>query len=281
MSYIHDLPRPKMWRDQAPAAYAGGVVMSEDGRLTWRVSNQGMPETAAAHNLLDASSPKAARVLYVAGFGRGVFKSTDGGRKWTPKNDGLSQKDPFAWRLAQAPDGALYLAVARRGDDGRVGNDGDDALYRSVDAADHWNKISSPGGLNGPYGIAIDPHDPSRLYLAAWGRKGRDRASSGGTWISTDGGATWRNTLFRDQFIYDVTIDPRTPTALYACGFSSSASRSEDRGDTWRRIRGFNFKWGRRVIPDQWIPPKSMSPPTAAACSTARRRMISALRKML
>jgi len=68
--------------------------------------------------------------------------------------------------------------------------------------------------------------------------------------VPSDAGHTWRNTMTRDQFIYDVTIDPRNPNILYACGFSSSAWRSADRGETWQRIRGFNFKWGHRVIPD-------------------------------
>jgi len=104
--------------------------------------------------------------------------------------------------------------------------------------------------VNGPNGIAIDPRDPARLYLAAWGRPSKQQAISGGIWISSDGGATWRNTLSRDQYVYDVTIDPRNPETLYACGFSSSAWRSTDRGETWQRIRGFNFKWGHRVIPD-------------------------------
>jgi photosystem II stability/assembly factor-like uncharacterized protein len=250
MSYTHDLPRPKMWRGKSPVTYEGGVVISEDGGNTWRVSNQGMPETAPTHILLDPSSPQAARVLYVAAFGRGVFKSTDGGRSWTLKNGGLPQKEPFAWRLAQGPDRALYLVLARRSEDGSFGNEGDGALYRSTDDAANWNRISLPTGLNGPNGIAIDPKDASRLYLAAWGRKGTDRAASGGVWVSTDGGKSWRNTLSRDQYIYDVTVDPSDPRILYACGFSSSAWRSEDRGETWRRIRGFNFKWGHRVIPD-------------------------------
>jgi photosystem II stability/assembly factor-like uncharacterized protein len=250
MSYNHDLPRPKMWRDTSPATYEGGVVLSEDGGRTWRVSNQGMPETAATHILLDASSPPAARVLYVAGFGRGVFKSTDGGRSWMLRNDGLPQKEPFAWRMAQSPDRSLYLVIARRSEDGSFGNDGDGALYKSTDNAGHWSRIGLPTGLNGPTGFAIDPKEPSRLYLATWGRKGSDHATSGGIWISTDAGKSWRNTLSRDQFIYDITIDARNPKILYACGFSSSAWRSEDRGETWRRIRGFNFKWGHRVIPD-------------------------------
>ena len=256
MSGVHDLPRPKMWRRGSPARYVGGVVLSQDGGRTWRVSNDGMPQTAATHILLDPASPEDSRVLYVTGFGRGVFKSTDGGKNWTLQNEGLPQREPFAWRLAEGPDRALYVVIARRSEDGSFGNENDGAIYRSTDAAAHWSKITLPTGLNGPNGIAIDPRDPSRLYLAAWGRKGPERAASGGIWISTDSGRTWRNVLSRDQFIYDVTIDPRNPNALYACGFSSSAWRSADRGETWQRIRGYNFKWGHRVIPDPLDPSK-------------------------
>jgi len=51
-----------------------------------------------------------------------------------------------------------------------------------------------------------------------------------------------------------VTVDPRNPDVLYACGFEHSAYRSADRGETWKRIRGYNFKWGHRVIPDPGDP---------------------------
>ncbi len=250
VSGVHDLPRPKMWRHRSTATYDGGVVVSDDGGRTWRVSNKGMPQTAATHILLDASSPEDARVLYVTGFGRGVFKSTDSGKSWALRNDGLPQNEPFAWRLAEGPDRALYVVLARRSEDSSFGTSNDGALYRSSDAAAHWTRIALPTGVNGPNGIAIDPKDPARLYLAAWGRPSKQQAISGGIWISSDGGATWRNTLSRDQYVYDLTIDPRNPDILYACGFSSSAWRSTDRGETWQRIRGFNFKWGHRVIPD-------------------------------
>ena len=33
-------------------------------------------------------------------------------------------------------------------------------------------------------------------------------------------------------------------------GFDQTAFRSSDRGLTWTRIRGYNFKWGQRVIAD-------------------------------
>ena len=56
--------------------------------------------------------------------------------------------------------------------------------------------------------------------------------------------------LAQSQHVYDVTIDPRDPAVLYACGFDQAAYRSDDRGATWARLRGFNFKWGHRVVPD-------------------------------
>jgi photosystem II stability/assembly factor-like uncharacterized protein len=146
--------------------------------------------------------------------------------------------------------GALYLIVARRSDDGGFGNAGDGAVYRSTDGAEHWSGVPLPAGLNGPNGLAIDPRDPTRLYLAAWGRSTREGAADGGIYLSVNRGATWRRVLDRDQHIYDVTIDPNDARVLYATGFESGAWRSADRGLTWRRIPGFDFKWAHRVAVD-------------------------------
>ncbi len=250
MSGTHDLPRPKMWRRGSPSAYQGGVCRSDDGGRTWKATTEGMTPTAATHILLDRRSPSNARVLYVAGFGRGVFKSSDGGATWALKINGLPAKEPFAWRLAQDHQGVLYLVVARRSEDGSIGNDGDGGLYRSEDGAETWQKVGLPQGVNGPNGIAIDTSDARRLYLAAWRRNDRQPTSGGGIFLSTDGGLNWRNVLSADQHIYDVTIDAHNANLLYACGFESSAWRSTNRGESWQRIRGYNFKWGHRVIPD-------------------------------
>ncbi len=250
MSGTHDLPRPKMWRRTSPASYVGGVCRSDDGGRTWRALAGGLPPTAATHILVDRRGQADARVLYLAGFGKGVFKSTDGGETWALKNNGLPPGEPFAWRLAQDGEGVLYLVIARRSENSSFGGENDGALYRSTDGAESWRKLPLPAGANGPNGLAIDPADPRRLYLAAWGRLAPQRAVGGGIFVSTDAGATWRAVLSRDQHIYDVTVDPRTPSTLYACGFESSAWRSTDRGESWERIRGYNFKWGHRVIPD-------------------------------
>jgi photosystem II stability/assembly factor-like uncharacterized protein len=247
MSGTHDLPRPKMWRRVSTERFRGGICRSDDGGQTWQVSSTGMPETAPTHILLDRRSTADARVLYVAAFGRGVFRSDDGGRTWIPKNGGLPKNEPFAWRLAQDRAGVLYVVIARRSDDGSIGNDLDGSLYKSGDRGESWHKIALPDDVNGPNGLAVDPEDPKRLYLAAWARSGH---KNGGIFLSTDAGTSWQRVHDADQHVYDVTIDSRNASVLYAAGFESSAWRSADRGESWARVPGYDFKWGHRVIPD-------------------------------
>ena len=152
------------------------------------------------------------------------------------------------WR--EASNGTLYVVIARRSEDGSIGNAGDGALYRSTDGAEHWQPVSLPEGTNGPNGLAIDPESPDRLYLAAWARATGEHGDGGGIFLSENGGKSWKQVLDKDRHIYDVTIDPQDSNVLYAAGFESSAWRSADRGLHWTRIPGFNFKWGHRVIPD-------------------------------
>jgi photosystem II stability/assembly factor-like uncharacterized protein len=250
----HDLPRPKMWRHADPSTYVGGVAVSTDGGRTWTPSRDGMEESAITHVLLDPDTPRGERTLYACAFGRGVYKTTNGGARWVLHNNGIEGQKPFAWRLARDRKGTLYLVVARRSEGGRIGDEGDGALYRSTDRAAHWDKVFLPEGTNGPSGLAIDPDDPRRLYLAAWGVLKAGDDTGGGIFLSTDAGNTWRPVLTEAQHVYDVTIDPREPSKLYACGFDRGVYRSTDRGETWHRIRGFNFKWGQRVIVDPYDP---------------------------
>jgi len=250
MSGTHDLPRPKMWRHTAVTQYKGGICLSVDGGRTWKPSNVGMPDTAPTHILLDPASPVGKRTLWAAAMGRGVYKSTDDGATWRLKNRGITQKEPFAWRLARASDGTLYVVIARRSEDGSIGTSGDGAIYKSSDGAETWTPVKLPDEVNGPNGLTVDPRYPNRLYLAAWTRATSTHGIGGGIFLSQDGGKTWMNVLDRDQHIYDVTIDPRNLKQLYAAGFESSAWQSVDQGEHWTRIAGYNFKWGHRVMPD-------------------------------
>ncbi|MEO5819227.1 MAG: hypothetical protein ABIT71_01870, partial [Vicinamibacteraceae bacterium] len=251
LSGTHDLPRPKMWRSNDPANYRGGVGISHDGGRSWTPAT-GLPVGAVTHLLLDPRSPARARTLYACMFGHGLYKTTDGGKTWTLKNSGLPEQ-PFAWRLTQAPSGRLYLVIARRSEHGRLGDAGDGAVYTSDDGAEHWTRLALPAGTNGPNAISVDSKDERRLYLAAWGVAQPDGDTGGGLFVSTDAGLRWRAVFDTAQHVYDVTEDPRTGT-LYACGFDQGAWRSDDHGEHWQRLRGFDFKWGHRVIPDPASP---------------------------
>jgi photosystem II stability/assembly factor-like uncharacterized protein len=245
----HDLPRPKMWRQKKPDTYQGGLAISKDGGDHWIVAD-GLPETPVTHIVLDPDSPVGSRTLYATGFGKGVYKSTDDGKTWTAKNNGIEQKQPFVWRITRAKNGTLYLIVSRGAEDATFGGPGDGALYKSTDGAENWVRMKLPEGVNGPTGLNLDPEDNSRMYLSAWGVPYAKGIDGGGVFLSTNGGETWKPVFTDSQHVYDVTVDPRNPNVIYNCGFENGAYRSADRGATWKRIKGFNFKWGHRVIPD-------------------------------
>ncbi|MFL6208634.1 MAG: hypothetical protein ACJ74W_07260 [Pyrinomonadaceae bacterium] len=255
-SATHDLPRPKMWRNRNPDAYEGGVGVSTDGGQHWLVANKGLPQAAVTHIILDPKSPVGRRTLYACAFGRGVYKSTDNGQTWTLKNNGIKQQQPFAWRLTRATDGTLYLVVARRSERGRIGDAGDGALYKSGDGGEHWVEMKLPEGTNGPTSLVLDPADERRMYLTAWGVARLSGDTGGGIFRSDDGGATWRNIFDESQHVYDLTVDPKRPGLLYACGFDAAAYRSTDGGRSWTHIKGYNFKWGHRVVLDPADPDK-------------------------
>ena len=254
MSGVHDLPFPKMWNRGGYSHFNGGVVASGDGGRTWRRSTEGMPETAATDIILDPKSPVGARVLYVTGFGTGVWKSTDGGKSWKLKNNGIRTKDPFCWRIVMDTEGTLYLVIARRSYRGEIGNDDDGFLYRSTDGAETWQEVKLPDGTSGPHGIAIDPRDTNRLYLACWGLYKPDGDINGGILLSEDAGKSWKWIFERHKHVYDVITDPNDPDVLYAGTMTFSVWRSPDRGGTWTRVKGYNFKQANRVIVDPYHP---------------------------
>ena len=191
-SGTHDLPRPKMWRRTDPERFQGGVGVSTDGGRTWTPSNAGMPESAITHVLARSRRARAGRAHALRDGLRPRRLQVDRRRPHLdaqergPRRSG--SRSPGASRARATA--TLYLVVARRSERGRIGDADDGALYRSTDGAEHWTRMTLPAGTNGPNGLAVDPADPRRLYLAAWGVATPGGDTGGGIFLSTDAGAT-------------------------------------------------------------------------------------------
>ncbi len=245
----HDLPRLKMFRRPGFVdRFQGGVAISDDGGRTWRTGVEGIPEnTDCSYILLDPSSPPDARVLYVCGTGRGVFKSVDSGRTWKTANNGLGA-NLYSWEITRLPDGTLHLIVMRALDDNGRTIPGE--LYVSRDGAENWEKVSLPADISGPNSLTFDPSDPRRLYLSCWPLPVNRVERGGGLLLSEDGGVSWRRVFREDAHVYASAVDPANPSVVVINTFDSAAFRSEDRGASWKRLGGYNFKWGQRPIFD-------------------------------
>ena len=274
---LHDFPRGKMTRSPSWKRRArGGVCVSLDGGKTWMVSNEGMTDNAATTSLvLDPESPPNNRTLYATVYNKGVFKSTDDGKTWMQKNNGIDE-NTCAFEITRTGNGTLFLIVSptpahlneKTGPEFFPG-----AVYRSTDNAESWTKVKvSDNPVIFPNGIDYDPENPNRVYVGCWSSislsdlvggavaraAGGNRTldSEGGVFMSEDNGETWTSIFDKEQYVYDVTVDPYHKGRLYINTFNQAAYQSDDYGKTWKKLKGYDFHWGQRAIVDRNHPEK-------------------------
>jgi len=262
-SGMHDLPRGKMTRNpdwKTSATAKGGVCVSTDGGVTWQPTTKGMGDNSPATSIvIDPTSPPNHRTLYATVYNKGVFKSVDDGQTWTLKNNGIDS-NTCAFKIILAGNGDLFLVVSptpafKGGKKGMEMESG--AVYKSVDGAATWKKLNLTAGPLFPSplfpnGVTVDPSNPNKIYVACWaGMDDKALTMPGGIFASDDGGATWRSIFDPKQYVYDATIDPYHPGRLYACTFNQAAYRSDDGGKSWKRLKGYDFHWGHRIIIDE------------------------------
>ncbi len=187
-------------------------------------------------------------IVYVATGAGGIFKTTNGGVDWTPIFD--RQNTISVGDIALEPGNPDVIWVGTGESNVRNSVSFGDGVYKSTDGGKNWKHLGLKD-TNTISKIIIHPKNPDIAYVAAighaWGQN-----EERGVFMTTDGGATWKKTLYIDNQhgASDLEIDPVNPNILYAgmwrferkpWTFTSGSDkggvfRSTDGGRTWNKI---------------------------------------------
>ena len=192
--------------------------------------------------------PEDESVWYVAVASGGIWKTVNAGTTWTPVFD---DQTSYSIGCLAADPGNPHVIWAGTGEDGGGRHLAfGDGVYKTDDGGKNWKNM----GLRDSEHIAriiVSPENSNIVYVAAQGplwRKGGDR----GFYKSTDGGESWKKTLGDDEWtgVTDIVVDPRNPERVYAAtwqrhrtvaaymggGPKSAIYRSDDGGETWKKL---------------------------------------------
>jgi photosystem II stability/assembly factor-like uncharacterized protein len=194
--------------------------------------------------------PSQPNVFYIGANNGGVWKTTDAGRVWTPIFD--DQPTGSIGSIAVAPSDPNVIYAGSGEGLQRPDLSTGDGIYKSTDAGRTWTHLGLRDGQQIPM-IAVDPHDPNRLFVAVLGHPYGPNEERG-LFRSTDGGKTFAKVLYRDENTgaVDVVLDPSHPRIVYAAlwearqgpwengafkGPGSGLFKSTDGGTTWKPLK--------------------------------------------
>ncbi|HYC50884.1 MAG TPA: hypothetical protein VEB19_07250 [Gemmatimonadaceae bacterium] len=186
--------------------------------------------------------------LYIAASTGGVFKSVNGGASWVPVFDSVNSMMSMG-DMAIAPSNQNIVWVGT-GESANPPHRWGEGVYKSVDAGKTWAFM----GLKETRHIGrvvVHPTNPDIVLVAAQGHIFGPSAERG-LFKTTDGGRTWKKTLFVDENTgaNDVAFDPSNPNIVFASAYQrqrksfggiptgpgSGLYKSVDGGETWTKV---------------------------------------------
>ncbi|MFN8575123.1 MAG: glycosyl hydrolase, partial [Gemmatimonadaceae bacterium] len=203
------------------------------------------------------------KTYYMGTVGGGVWKTDNMGITWRNISDGWFKTATVgAIAVAESDPNVVYVGMGEHAVRGVMTSSGD-GVYRSTDAGKSWKKI----GLDESRHISriiVDPRNPDVVFVAAQGALYAPNKMRG-VFKSTDGGVTWKNTLFVDEKTgaAELSMDAHNPRVLYAAmwehgrrpwqvisgGAGSGLYKSTDGGETWEKMtKGLPEKMGKMAI---------------------------------
>lgn len=178
----------------------------------------------------------------------GAFKTSNHGTTFEPIFDNQESYSVGAITMAPSNPNTIWMGSGENNNQRSVAYG--DGVYKSLDGGKSWKnmglKTSEHIG-----NIIVHPTNEDIVWVAAYGplwSEGGER----GVYKTTDGGKTWKQTLFISKHtgIAEIAIDPKNPDILYASahqrrrhvytyiggGPESGLHKSTDGGETWREI---------------------------------------------
>lgn len=194
-----------------------------------------------------AVNPKDPSIFYVAYASGGLWKTNNNGTTFNPIFDNeavmaIGDIDVH-WES-----GTIYIGT------GEVNSSRSSyaglGVYASKDDGKTWKNI----GLNDSHHIGkvlVSADNPNEVLVGALGHLYSDNEERG-VFKSSNGGLTWKKTLYINQKtgVVDIERDPENPNILYAAswererrawnfveaGTGSAIYKSTDNGDSWKKI---------------------------------------------
>ncbi len=200
--------------------------------------------------------------FYMGMPGGGVWKTTGAGTTWYPIFDSIKDASSVgAIEVAPSDPNVIYVGMGDLITGGGI-NEGN-GVYKSTDAGKTWQHLGLDDTRQIP-SILVDPHDPNIVMVAAQGNI-HAKSETRGLFRSTDGGKTWKKTLYVDDQtgVQKITWAYDHPEVMLATtvrhfsapgrggfgggGFGGGAPtgptgtilyKSTDEGVTWKEVTG-------------------------------------------
>jgi photosystem II stability/assembly factor-like uncharacterized protein len=194
--------------------------------------------------------PQQPNVFYIGINNGGVWKTNDYGRTWFPVFD--DQPTGSIGDVAVAPSNPDVVYVGSGEGLQRPDLSVGDGMYKSTDAGKTWVHLPGFADVQQIGGLAIDPKNENRVFVAALGHPYGPNQERG-VYRTNNGGSTWEKVLYIDENTgaIQVTIDPNNSNIVFADlwagrlgpwengawnGANSGLYKSTDGGNTWKKI---------------------------------------------
>ena len=240
----------------------GGVWKTTDYGHTWKPIFDDQPTGSIGALAIAPSNPDTIYVGSGEGLqrpdlstGDGMYKSTDGGKTW--RHLGLRTAQQIGAILVDPRDPNLvYVAALGH----PYGANEERGVFRSSDGGETWQKVLYKDENTGAIALAFDPKNSKVIYADLWSARqgpwenGAWQGPGSGLYKTTDGGNTWHPltkglpTFEQGLGRIGIAVAPSDSNTVYATVDSTQLGgiyRSDDAGESWRRVGVDRRAWAR------------------------------------